>query len=91
MPVSMVKIRIVQVAVRRRLVAMWMGVRLLVVPVEVMRMLVVLVMDVSMIVLQRFVSMFVFMAFAHVQPHAHRHQAAGHPERPIRRLSEHQE
>jgi len=74
MPVTMVKVRIVRMAVGERSVAMPVGMgfaRRVFGPVVV---LVVFVVLMGVIVLEPFVSVLVAVVFGDVQPHAHGHE-----------------
>ena len=73
MTVPVMDIGEVRMRVHERVVFVRMAVRLLAVPREIVPVLVMLVVTMPMLVLERFVFMRVFVAFAQVQPDADRH------------------
>ena len=77
MPVAVVDIGIVRVAVDQHFVPMRVPMRLCSVPFEGMTVSVMLVMPVRVRMLERLVDVLVLMPFAHVKPHAQRHERHG--------------
>lgn len=88
MSVTVVDVRVVRMDMCDRLVHVRMGMRLAAIPGKVVRVLVVFVVAVAVLVGERFMRVLVCMAFADVQPDAHRHQCAGQPEGKARMLGE---
>ena len=80
MPMPVMNVRVVRMLVRQHLMPVGMRVRLSGVPGKGMRVLVVLVMRMPVAVLQRLMTVFVFMPLANVQPDADGHQRSGYPE-----------
>ena len=78
MPV--VDVRKVRMLVDQRAVRVGMGVGLHAVPSEIVCVLVMLVVSMTMRMLQRFVSVLVFVSLPDVQPHAQHHERCGKPE-----------
>lgn len=82
MLVAVMQVRIMRMAVRERLVAVPVGVRLTRGIVRAVRVLVVLVVDVAVRVLERRVVVLVLVPLAQMQVQADRHQDAGEHQAP---------
>ena len=82
----MMNIREMRVSVRDWCMAMRVGVRLVAIPCKVMFVLMMRVVAMTMRVVQRVMSVRMFMTFADVQPHTQRHQRGGDPEERRRQL-----
>ena len=91
MAVPVMDIGEVRMRMHERVVFVRMAMRFLAIPAEIVPVLVMLVVTMAMLMLERFVFMRVFVAFAQVQPDADRHQAARNPERQVGSFGEQQQ